>query len=38
MNNRPAASSKDVLSGYIDRSWRFLAELQPLMLPELNSN
>ena len=28
MNNRPAASSKDVLSGYIDRSWRFLAELQ----------
>jgi putrescine aminotransferase len=28
MNNRRAASSKDVLSGYIDRSWRFLAELQ----------
>jgi putrescine aminotransferase len=28
MNNRPAASSKEVLSGYIDRSWRFLAELQ----------
>jgi putrescine aminotransferase len=28
MNNHPAASSKDVLSGYIDRSWRFLAELQ----------
>jgi putrescine aminotransferase len=24
----PAVSSKDVLSGYINRSWRFLAELQ----------
>jgi putrescine aminotransferase len=28
MDDRPAVTSKDVLSGYIDRSWRFLAELQ----------
>jgi putrescine aminotransferase len=28
INKYPAASSTDVLSGYINRSWRFLAELQ----------
>jgi hypothetical protein len=28
INKLPAISSKDVLSGYIDRSWAFLAELQ----------
>ena len=28
IDKNPAASSKDVLSGYLDRSWAFLAELQ----------
>src|ERR1700743_2276476 len=28
MNRQPATSSQEIISGYINRSWRFLAELQ----------